>query len=130
MFYMKRILVVDDEERIRRIYNELLASEGFKVIEASNAMQANGILKEQDIDLVLLDIKIPEVDGSELFEVIQLFHKKTKVIISSVYPLDKQREIIANAADYHDKSQGVGILIIKIKGALGEVDESKKYINH
>lgn len=117
---MKRILVIDDERKIRQIYNNLLTPEGFEVIEASNAASANEILKEKKIDLILLDIKIPEVDGAVMYEVIQLFHKKVRVIVSSVYPVEDQRQIIIGAIDYHDKSQGTEILITKIKNALKE----------
>lgn len=70
------------------------------------------------MDLILLDIKMPEVDGPALFEVIQLFHKKAKVIVTSVYPLDEQKRIIAEATDYYDKSQGLDKLIEKVKKTL------------
>ncbi|MFA6218023.1 MAG: response regulator [Candidatus Omnitrophota bacterium] len=115
---MKKILVVDDEKNIRDMYASLLVSEGFKVIEASNASDTNEILKKENIDLVLLDIKMPDVDGQTLSEVIQLFHKKTKIIVSSVYHPEEQKRMISWAHDYYDKSQGIEVLLKKIKGVV------------
>lgn len=115
---MKKILIIDDEEKIRRIYAKLLTMEGFRVMEASNAVDANELLKRENIDLVLLDIKMPEVDGSIVYEIIQSFHKRSKVIVTSVYPLDEQKRIIKEAADYYDKSQGIDNLLVKINQAL------------
>ena len=115
---MEKILVVDDKKRIRNIYRKLLTAEGFSVIEASNADQANEIVKRERIDLMLLDIKLPEVKGDVLFEITQCFHKQIKIIVASVYPLDEQKCIIEGASDYYDKSQGVEILLRKIKDIL------------
>ncbi|MEW6096414.1 MAG: response regulator [bacterium] len=115
---MRRILVVDDEEKIRRIYRSLLKPEGFEVLEASNAVDANKILKENPIDLVLLDIKMSGVAGSKLYTAIRLFHKEVKVIVASVYPIDEQRNIIKDATDYYDKAEGTDKLLSKIKNAL------------
>ena len=45
----------------------------------------------------------------------QVFHKSIKVIVTSVYPVEEQRKIMKDAADYYDKAQGVDILLEKIK---------------
>ncbi|MDO8661877.1 MAG: response regulator [Candidatus Omnitrophota bacterium] len=115
---MKKILVVDDEEKIRRLYSNLLETEGFKVFETSNPIDANEILKRENIDLVLLDIRMPEVDGGILYETMQLFHKQTKVVVTSVYSLSEQKQVISGAASYHDKSEGNEILLTKIREVL------------
>lgn len=115
---MKRILVLDDEEMMRGILRKLLVSEGYDVMEASNAHTAHEILKRENMDLVLLDIKMPDVSGSELYAIIEQFHRTLRVIVTSVYPLDVQRQIIPGACDYYDKAQGIDLLIAKIKRAL------------
>jgi CheY-like chemotaxis protein len=116
----KRILIVDDQDRIRDIYRNLFINEGFGVIEAADAQAANEIIKNQQLDLILLDIKMPQVGGQTLYEVIRLFHKnKAKIVVSSVYPLTDQQQMVPGADDYYDKSQGVDILLTKIKKALG-----------
>jgi len=116
---MKKIVVVDDEGRIRSIYSQLLSGKGFKVFEAANADQANEIVKHEDIDLVVLDIKMPEVQGDIFFEVLRCFHRFCKVIVSSVYPLNEQKRMIIGADDYYDKSEGFWVLIGKINKVLG-----------
>lgn len=111
---MNSILIVDDEREIRECYSELLGNEGFAVFKAPNAIAANEILKKEKIDIVLLDLKMPGVGGDDLYDVLRSFHKEVRVIVTSVYPLDEQKNIIQDAADYHDKSQGIRILLQKI----------------
>ena len=115
---MRRILVVDDEEKIRRVYLSLLKQEGFEAIEASSAAQAHGILERKTVDLVLLDIKMPAGDGDRLYEFVQSFYKEAKIIVASVYPVDEQRRMIKDAVDYYDKSQGTEVLLSKVRMAL------------
>jgi DNA-binding NtrC family response regulator len=116
---MKTILVVDDESRIRRIYSTLLTAEGYNVIDTGSAIDANEILKTELVDLVLLDLRMPEVNGNVLYDVLGAFYKRVKVIVSSVYHIDRQKKIVPHAAEYHDKSQGIDILLDKIQNVLG-----------
>jgi CheY-like chemotaxis protein len=116
---MKKIIVVDDESRIRGIYSRLLNGIGFEVLEASTADEANEIVTHEKVDLVLLDIKMPEVEGDVFYELLQSFHRHCKVIVSSVYPLNDQRRMITGADDYYDKSQGFWVLLDKINRVLG-----------
>ena len=110
----KKILIIEDEERIRNIYTALLVERGFLVRAATDATQATNILIREDVDLILLDLKMPEVNGRTMFEIIQECNPHTKVIISSVYPIDRQKQMVTQAADYHDKSQGLEALLEKI----------------
>lgn len=115
---MKKIIVVDDEDRIRKMYCQFLGDKGFKIFEASNADQANEIVKHEDIDLVLLDLKMPEVEGDVFFEILKSFHKFCKIIVASVYPLSEQRRMVIGAHDYYDKSEGFWVLLGKINKVL------------
>ena len=65
---MADILVVDDEIGIRELLNEILGDEGHTVLLAENAAQARQVRDEQELDLVLLDIWMPEVDGVSLLK--------------------------------------------------------------
>ena len=60
---MYRILVVDDEERIRQIIRKYAEFEGSQVEEASNGMQAVHICRHENFDLIIMDIMMPELDG-------------------------------------------------------------------
>jgi DNA-binding NtrC family response regulator len=125
---MKTILVVDDESRIRRIYATLLTAEGYNVIESSNGIDANEALRKEPIDLVLLDLRMPEINGNILYDVLMMFHKKVRVIVSSVYHVDRQKKIIPFAAEYHDKSQGIDDLLNKIQMVLKDESLVEKVI--
>ena len=62
------ILIVDDEELIRSTLKEILENEGYKTSEAGNGEEAVNLLKTGTYDCVLLDIKMPKVDGLEVLE--------------------------------------------------------------
>jgi CheY-like chemotaxis protein len=99
----------------------MLRKKGFHVVKARNAVEAHEILKGgEKVDLVLLDINMPEVQGEKLYEVIRSFHYKTKVIVCSVFPVEEQGKKIPGAADYYDKSESFAILLQKIDKVLKE----------
>ena len=60
---MNRILLVEDELRLREMVKEYLENEGFEIIEAGDGAEALEKAKEQNPDLVLLDIMLPKIDG-------------------------------------------------------------------
>ncbi|GKX65383.1 response regulator transcription factor [Inconstantimicrobium mannanitabidum] len=60
---MYNILVVDDEENIRKLIKKYAVFEGYEVIEASDGMEAIEICREKDFDIIVLDIMMPEMDG-------------------------------------------------------------------
>lgn len=103
---MKKILIIDDEERIRDIYCRLFVQAGIIVRRAKNATEATNIMIREEIDIILLDIRMAVVDGREMFDIIKEYNPQGKVIISSVYPVEKQRELIPKALNYYDKSDG------------------------
>ena len=115
---MKSILILEDERRIRKIYRELLINEDFEVLEALNANEANKILKEKQVNLILLDIKMPEISGLDFYRILHLFYKNTKVIVASVYCLDEQKEMVPDADGYYDKSEGLKVLLERIHKVL------------
>ncbi|MFA4934030.1 MAG: response regulator, partial [Candidatus Omnitrophota bacterium] len=107
---MTRILIVEDEEKVRRMYSTMLKNEGYTVIEAPDAIRASYILNNETVDIILLDINMPQVYGSMFYDVMQNFHKKVKVIVASVYSVDEQKKMIKGAEDYYDKAQGLDLL--------------------
>jgi DNA-binding response OmpR family regulator len=60
---MYKILVVDDEEKIRALIKKYAVFEGHEVVEAKDGMEAISICKNQDFDIIILDIMMPELDG-------------------------------------------------------------------
>ncbi len=118
---MKKILIVEDEKRIREIYHKILKSLGVPlghVFEAENAVTATSILGDHDIQLMLLDINLPAVDGVILYDVMRQYSKNLDIIIASVYPIEQQKEMCPGARDYYDKSQGPYVLLDKLAPLL------------
>jgi len=76
---MKTILVVDDEEKVRKLYYDLFTEEGFHVKLASNVLAALKIIGRKKIDVMLLDINMPEIEGTVLYQISKLFHKEVKI---------------------------------------------------
>jgi two-component system response regulator FlrC len=115
---VKKILIIDDEDRIRDIYARLFVQAGIIVRRAKNATEATNIIIREDIDLILLDINMGGIDGKTIFDVIKEYNPEGKIIISSVYPVEKQRKLIPRALDYYDKSEGPVTLLEKVVNTL------------
>ncbi len=65
---MATILVVDDSPLLRRLVNHILSKKGYRILEASNGREALLILKKERPDLILLDIMMPEMDGTSFMK--------------------------------------------------------------
>ena len=115
---MKKILIIDDEVRVRQMYAMLLKEEGFDVRKASDVPKATELLLRENFDLVLLDIRMPGDGGKKMYEVIREYDPNLKVIVSSVYPVEEQIQSILGASAYHDKAQGIDDLMAKVKEVL------------
>ncbi|KSU88820.1 two-component system response regulator [Bacillus sp. VT 712] len=81
----EKILIVDDQYGIRILLTEVLQKEGYQTFQAANGFQAIDIAKEQQLDLVLLDMKIPGMDGIEILKRLKGYDKTIKVIIMTAY---------------------------------------------
>jgi len=115
---VKKILIIDDEVRVRQMYAMLLKEEGFDVRKASDVPKATELLLRENFDLVLLDIRMPGDGGKKMYEVIREYDPNLKVIVSSVYPVEEQIQSILGASAYHDKAQGIDDLMVKVKEVL------------
>lgn len=124
---MEKILLIDDDIKIRAIYREVLESEGYQVIESGDWNEATSILPlHRDTHIVLLDINMPEMSGDELFNAIRLYNPKIRIIMFSVCPVDEQRHLVYRADDYFDKSDGTEKLIQKVKRIIA-CDQSRAF---
>ncbi|KRD82983.1 two-component system response regulator [Bacillus sp. Root147] len=81
----EKILIVDDQYGIRILLTEVLQKEGYTTFQAANGFQAIDITKEQAPDLVLLDMKIPGMDGIEILKRLKQYDETIKVIIMTAY---------------------------------------------
>ena len=115
----KRILVVDDEPRMRRFMHMNLDLEGYHVIEASNGLEAITRVREDLPALVLLDVMMPEMDGFEALRMIREI-SNVPVIMLTVKSdeEDKVRGLELGADDYVTKPFGPREMASRIKAVL------------
>ena len=117
---MKTILVVDDDEAIRILLQEELSDEGYQVITAGNARDALKKVEEEALDLVILDIRMPGMDGLEALPRILGLKEGLPVILNSAYT-QYQESFMSWAADaYVVKSSDLSELKGKVKDLIGK----------
>lgn len=98
----KKILIVDDQFGIRILLNEVLQREGYDTYQAANGLQALEIVQENVPDLVLLDMKIPGMDGIEILKRLKELYRDIKVVIMTAYgELDMIQEAMDLGAITH-----------------------------
>ncbi len=81
----EKILIVDDQFGIRILLNEVFSKEGYQTFQAANGVQALDIVTKQRPDLVLLDMKIPGMDGIEILKRMKVIDPDIRVIIMTAY---------------------------------------------
>jgi two-component system response regulator (stage 0 sporulation protein F) len=81
----EKILIVDDQFGIRILLNEVFQKEGYQTFQAANGIQALDIVTKHDPDLVLLDMKIPGMDGIEILKRMKVIDPDIRVIIMTAY---------------------------------------------
>ncbi len=122
----KRILVVDDEPRMRRFVRMNLDLEGYDVIEADNGLTALSKVRDEMPDLVLLDVAMPELDGFETLEHIREL-SAVPVIMLTVKSdeEDRIRGLDLGADDYVTKPFSPRELLSRIRAVLRRVEPAK-----
>ena len=120
---MARILVIDDEAAIRRILREILEHEKYNVDDAASAVDALPLVKENEYDAILCDIKMPQMDGIEFLEEARKISDAPIIMISGHGTIDTAVEAIKKGAfDYISKPPELNRLLITLRNAL---DKSK-----
>jgi len=95
-----KLLVVDDEESLRTILRDELSHRNYTVKDAENGQTALAILKKEKQDIVLLDVRMPEMDGLELLRLIRKDNLARKVVmLTGVDELKIARESLQSGAD-------------------------------
>ena len=117
---MKKILVVDDEKNIRTLYKTEFETEGYIVDVAGDAKEALKMFEQQKYDLVILDIRMPGMDGIEALGKFLGRNNKLPVIINSAYDSYKDNFMSWAADAYVIKSSDLTELKSKVKESLGE----------
>jgi DNA-binding response OmpR family regulator len=121
----QRVLVVDDEEPLRLLYKAELEEEGFEVLSASEARHALEIVGSQSVDLVVLDIQMPDMDGITALQKIVGKKRDMPVIINSAHSCFKNNFMTWLADEYVVKSSDLRELKDKIRNTLGTVGNER-----
>jgi DNA-binding response OmpR family regulator len=116
----KNILIIEDEENQRILYKEELEKEGYNIFTAEDGLTGLEILDKQNIHLVVLDIRLPKIDGLETMGKLLGKRKNLPVIIYTAYPHYKTDFISWAASAYIPKSSDLTELKNKIKEIIGE----------
>jgi len=117
---MAHVLIIDDEKAIRKTIREILEYENYKVSEAENGIDGLNRMKEETYDLVLLDIKMPKMDGMEVLDEIMKSHADVPVImISGHATVDIAVDAVKKGAfDFISKPPDLNRLLITIRNAM------------
>jgi len=121
---MKTILIVDDKASMRKLVQDYLTQEGFRVVTAGNGREALFVARQEKPDLILLDIMMPEMDG---FEFMRHYSKEgeTPVILltAKVEETDKVLGLELGADDYITKPFGMRELVARIRAVLRRAEK-------
>ena len=124
-FARRRILIVDDEERMVRFIRLNLEHDGFLVSEAFNGREALQQLRDVSPDLILLDVMMPELDG---FEVLQMVRETSKVPVLMLTAKgeedDRVRGLELGADDYITKPFSPREMVSRVKAVLRRTESS------
>lgn len=119
----KTILVVDDEYRMRRLIGDYLKKEDFAVLEADNGADALLQFKKDNINLVILDIMMPRLNG---YEVLKSIRQSSRVPILMVTAKSEESDELMGfdlgVDDYITKPFSPKILVAKVKAILNRLD--------
>jgi CheY-like chemotaxis protein len=119
----KEILIVDDESGYRNLVNKKLKIAGYHTVLAQNAEEALVALWENErIGLVLLDIRLPMMNGLNIFEIIRKDFPDKKIIVSSALQQYEQRFLMDEAEDYYYKCEDLSTLIEKVDNVFNSSD--------
>lgn len=125
----KKILVIDDEKSIRNSLREILENEGYKVNEAIDGPEGIDQVRHYSFDAILLDIKMPQMDGIEVLERMNILTDAPVVMISGHGNIETAVDAIKKGAyDFIEKPLDLNRLLITIRNALDKsnlVNETK-----
>jgi DNA-binding response OmpR family regulator len=114
-----KILVVDDDQHIQRLYKEEFEDEGYEVVVASNGKEAMELFDSESPDIVTLDILLPDVDGIRILRQMKEKNPKIPVIMSTAYDYRDDFAVWASEA-YIVKSSDLDELKVMIKKLLSK----------
>lgn len=117
---MFRILVVDDDKNTRLLLRAVLEAENYTVITAENGEDALAVMDREHVDLVVLDIMMPKMDGYEFTKALRSVNNDLPILMVSAkqLPEDKHKGFIVGTDDYMTKPIDEEEMLLRIKALL------------
>lgn len=117
---MFRILVVDDDKNTRKLLQAVLEQEGYQVVTAENGEAALEAMDQNYIDLVVLDIMMPKMDGYEFTRTLRQCNNHLPILMVSAkqLPSDKKQGFLVGTDDYMTKPIDEEEMLLRIKALL------------
>ena len=129
---MFRILVVDDDKNTRRLLEAVLKAENYTVFTAVNGEDAVNVMEREHVDLVVLDIMMPKMDGYEFTKALRKANNNLPILMISAkqLPEDKHKGFIVGTDDYMTKPIDVEEMLLRIKALLrrAQIASEKKIV--
>ncbi len=126
---MSRILLVEDNPHIMKINDELLSARGYEVLKAATAAEARSLLQWHPVDLIVLDIMLPDADGVEFCRELK---GRYHIPILFLTALGENRDVVeglrAGGDDYLPKPYDLEVLVARIEARLRADAASRRYI--
>ncbi|HAJ05443.1 MAG TPA: DNA-binding response regulator [Chloroflexi bacterium] len=114
-----KILIVEDEDTVRELLSEGLRSEGYEVLEADNGLDGLQMAKDLQLDLILLDLMLPEMDGMSVCRILRRTSDVPIIMLTARgTEMDKIVGLETGADDYIVKPFGIGELLARIRSVL------------
>ncbi|SNR33656.1 response regulator transcription factor [Puniceibacterium sediminis] len=128
MAQLKNILLVDDDDDLREaLAEQLIMTEDFEVFEAENGVGAMSRAKEQNYDLIILDVGLPDTDGRELCRLLRKQGVKSPILMLTGHDSDADTilGLDAGANDYVTKPFKFPVLLARIRAQLRQHEQSE-----
>ena len=125
---MNKILIIDDEEKLRSLLARIIRLEGYEVIEASNLKAGKALLDKQSVDILLCDVKLPDGNGVEFIASIKALYASLEIILLTAYGNipDAVQAMKNGAFDYITKGDDNEKIIPLLSRAVEKVQLQKR----
>ncbi|MBQ9686934.1 MAG: response regulator transcription factor [Oscillospiraceae bacterium] len=117
---MFHILVVDDDRNTRRLLQAVLESDGFSVVTACDGQEALAVMDREHVDLVVLDVMMPNMDGYEFTRTLRQANDELPVLMVTArqLPEDKKKGFLVGTDDYMTKPIDEEEMLLRIRALL------------
>ena len=117
---MFRILVAEDDKHTRRLLQAVLEAAGYQVVTAGNGEDALALLDREYVDLVVLDVMMPKLDGYEFTRILRETNNNLPILMVSArqLPADKHQGFLAGTDDYMTKLIDEEEMLLRIRALL------------